>query len=144
MLTAQRIAETLGGRKVFHGSVRTFDDLRAKVEEGLRYESVDALSSNMNIGSRTMRTILRLPERTLARRKSERKLRPDESDRLMRVGRIATLAEITLGSRDKAASWLQKNNRALGNVAPLERLDTDIGAREVEDLLFRIAYGVYS
>ena len=91
-----------------------------------------------------MRTILRLPERTLARRKTERRLRPDESDRLMRIGRIATLAEVTLGTREKAASWLKRNNRALANHTPLERLDTDLGAREVEDLLLRIAAGVYS
>jgi putative toxin-antitoxin system antitoxin component (TIGR02293 family) len=143
-LTARRIAETLGGSRALRGTVRSFDDLREKVEEGLRYESVAVLSSNLQIGPRAMRTILRLPERTLARRKTERRLRPDESDRLMRVGRIAALAEITLGTREKAASWLKRNNRALANQTPLERLDTDLGAREVEDLLLRIASGVYS
>lgn len=143
-LTARAIAATLGGPRALRGAVGTFDDLRQRVEEGLRYESVDALSSKLKIGPRTMRTILRLPERTLARRKNERRLRPDESDRLMRIGRIATLAEVTLGSREKAATWLKKSNRALGNRAPLDRLDTDLGSREVEDLLLRIASGVYS
>lgn len=143
-VTARAIAETLGGPRALRGSVGTFDDLRQRVEEGLRYESLDALSANLEIGLAAMRTILRLPERTLARRKNERRLRPDESDRLMRIGRIATLAEVTLGSREKAASWLKKKNRALGDRTPLERLDTDLGSREVEDLLLRIAHGVYS
>jgi putative toxin-antitoxin system antitoxin component (TIGR02293 family) len=143
-VTARAIAETLGGPRALRGSVGTFDDLRQRVEEGLRYESLDALSSNLEIGLATMRAILRLPERTLARRKNERRLRPDESDRLMRIGRIATLAEVTLGSREKAASWLKKKNRALGDRTPLDRLDTDLGSREVEDLLLRIAHGVYS
>jgi putative toxin-antitoxin system antitoxin component (TIGR02293 family) len=143
-LTARRIAETLGGSRAFRGTVRSFDDLRGKVGEGLRYEAVEVLSSNFEIGPRAMRTILRLPERTLARRKTERRLHPDESDRLMRIGRIAALAEVTLGTREKAASWLKRNNRALANHTPLERLDTDLGAREVEDLLLRIAAGVYS
>lgn len=143
-MTARAIAETLGGPRALRGSVGTFDDLRQRVEEGLRYESLDALSSNLEIGLAAMRTILRLPERTLARRKKESRLRPDESDRLMRIGRIATLAEVTLGGREKAASWLKKKNRALGDRTPLDRLDTDLGSREVEDLLLRIAHGVYS
>jgi putative toxin-antitoxin system antitoxin component (TIGR02293 family) len=143
-VTARAIARTLGGPRALKAAVGTWDDLRRRVEEGLRYESVDALSSNLEIGPGTIRAILRLPERTFARRKKERRLRPDESDRLMRIGRIATLAEVTLGTREKAASWLKKNNRALGDRAPLDRLDTDLGAREVEDLLLRIAHGVYS
>jgi len=143
-LTARRIAETLGGARALGGTVRSFDDLRERVERGLRYESVDVLSSNLEIGLRALRTILRLPERTLARRKTERRLRPDESDRLMRIGRVAALAAVTLGTREKAAGWLKRNNRALANQSPLDRLDTDLGAREVEDLLLRIASGVYS
>lgn len=39
-----------------------------------------------------------LPARTLARRKRERRLRADESDRLFRVGRVAALAEEVLGN----------------------------------------------
>jgi putative toxin-antitoxin system antitoxin component (TIGR02293 family) len=82
--------------------------------------------------------------RTLARRKKEKRLHADESDRLFRVGRIAALAEETLGSKDKAKRWLQKPNRALGGAAPLRLLDTELGARQVEDVLGRIAHGVYS
>jgi len=32
----------------------------------------------------------------------------------------------------------------LGGERPLDQLDTDVGAREVEDILGRIAYGIYS
>ncbi|MBV8810403.1 MAG: DUF2384 domain-containing protein [Acidobacteriaceae bacterium] len=35
-------------------------------------------------------------------------------------------------------------NRALGGETPLDQLDTDTGARVLEDILGRIAYGVYS
>jgi putative toxin-antitoxin system antitoxin component (TIGR02293 family) len=88
--------------------------------------------------------VLHLPPRTLARRKRERRLRADESDRLFRLGRIAALAEEVLGSREKASRWLHRPNPALGRVIPLRHLDTDLGARQVEDLLLRIAHGVYS
>ena len=55
----------------------------------------------------------------------------------------ATTVEM-LGNPDKAVEWLRTPNRALGGELPLDRLDTDLGARDVEDVLGRIAYGVYS
>ena len=79
------------------------------------------------------------------RRISERSwLHADESDRLLRLGRVAALAEQVLGSRDKATVWLHAANTALGEESPLSRLDSDLGARQVEDVLVRIAHGVYS
>ena len=77
-------------------------------------------------------------------RSSGARLRPDESDRLFRVARIAALAEESLGGRDRAARWLKRPNRALGNAIPLQHLDTDLGSRQVEDVLGRISHGVYS
>ena len=49
-----------------------------------------------------------------------------------------------IGNAEKAVEWLRTQNRALGGKLPMDRLDTDLGAREVEDILGRIAYGVYS
>ena len=37
--------------------------------------------------------------------------------------------------------WLKRSNRALGGVAPIAAMDTEIGARQVENILGRIAYG---
>ncbi len=65
----------------------------------------------------------------------------DESDRLMRVA--AQAAEV-LGSKEKASSWLRSPNRALAGSRPLDIIDTDLGAREVETVLGRIEHGVYS
>ena len=48
------------------------------------------------------------------------------------------------GDQEKAIVWLGTPNRALGGDRPLDLLDTDMGARMVEDILGRIAYGVYS
>jgi putative toxin-antitoxin system antitoxin component (TIGR02293 family) len=88
--------------------------------------------------------VIGLPARTLARRKKERRLRADESDRLLRLARVAAVAEEALGARENAGQWLQKPNRALGGVTPLELLDTDLGAEEVVAILGRIEHGVYS
>jgi len=53
-------------------------------------------------------------------------------------------AEEVLGTAEKAARWLKKPNRALGGAVPLAQLDTDIGARQVEEILGRIEHGLYS
>jgi putative toxin-antitoxin system antitoxin component (TIGR02293 family) len=141
MVTAGRIAQTLG---VLGKQRVTADDLHAQLRSGLPYSAVEAVAAGFEIGTAELTAVLHVPPRTLARRKRERRLRADESDRLFRLGRIATLAEEVLGSREKATRWLHETNRALRQRTPLQVLDTEVGARQVEDLLLRIAYGVYS
>jgi putative toxin-antitoxin system antitoxin component (TIGR02293 family) len=137
-LTAQRLVSTREVGKSSDSS-RSLSTPR----EGLPYGALSALISAYDLDLRTLPSS-RTPARTLARRKRERRLHPDESDRLFRVARIATLAEEGLGGREQAARWLKRPNRALGNAVPLDHLDTDLGAREVEDILARISHGVYS
>jgi uncharacterized protein (DUF2384 family) len=48
------------------------------------------------------------------------------------------------GSIDKARGWLKTPNRALGCEMPLDLLDTVIGARQLEEVLLRINYGIFS
>ena len=67
-----------------------------------------------------------------------------ESDRAVRLARVDTHAVEMLGEASTAAGWLNTPNRALGGEKPLDLLDTDVGARMVENVLGRIAYGVYS
>ena len=144
MLTAERIVQTLGGRRVLRGEAPSFEQLRAQLRTGLPYASLEAVASGFQITQADIVAVLHLPPRTLARRKKEKRLRADESDRLFRLGRIAALAEEVLGSREKAGNWLHQPNRVLANQIPLRNLDTDLGARQVEDLLLRISHGVYS
>jgi putative toxin-antitoxin system antitoxin component (TIGR02293 family) len=65
-------------------------------------------------------------------------------DRLNRFVRIATRAREVLGEEEKARQWLRTPNRALAGQTPLSRLDTNLGAREVEEILGRIEHGVFS
>ena len=143
-LATRRLMSTLGGRGARRSEAENLDALRLRLRQGLPYGALTALTSAYDIDLRSLALVLRIPERTLARRRQERRLRPDESDRLFRVARIAALAEDSLGGRDKASRWLKRPNRALGNAIPLDHLDTDVGARQVEDVLGRISHGIYS
>ncbi len=86
-------------------------------------------------------TSLDLSPRSLQRRRREGRLARYESDRLYRLARIVALAKHYLGDDDVATRWLRRPNRALGGSTPLQVIDTELGARAVENVLGRIAYG---
>ncbi len=85
---------------------------------------------------------LALPRKTLAHRRTLGTLTPEQSDRLSRLLRIIEEAETTFGDHAKAHTWLRRPTSLLDNEAPLDRLDTDIGTRQVEAMLGRIAHGL--
>lgn len=143
MVTTERIVETLGGRAL-RPRPRSLEALKERLRKGLPYASLVAVAKRYALSQDEVVIVLALPPRTLARRKEEQRLHADESDRLFRLSRVAALAEEVLGGREKATAWLHQPNRALGNRPPLQQLDTDLGARQIEDLLLRIAHGVYS
>ena len=143
MVTAARLKETLGSP----GMLRNAANLAAvadRVRDGLPYAALGAVAERFDIPVRELTAVLDLPERTLARRKRERRLRAGESDRLLRVARVAALAEEILGDRAKAARWLRRANQTLGGKTPLRALDTDLGASQVETVLHRVEHGVFS
>jgi putative toxin-antitoxin system antitoxin component (TIGR02293 family) len=139
------IAQALGGRKVLGKAVKRAHDLTQLVRKGLPAGSVRALAEKLAVGNTALSRKLGIPQRTMTRRLSQRsRLTAAESDRTVRLARVYAHAVEMIGDDEKAVQWLRTPNRALGGERPLDQLDTDIGARAVEDLLGRIAYGVYS
>lgn len=138
------VVELLGGERVLRrklsGPLQMVEALRA----GLPYKSLEAVMETLGLSREEASTVLSVPMRTLVRRKQERRLRADESDRLYRLARVAARAVDVLGSSEDAAKWLRRSNLALGGVAPLELLETDAGAEEVDEVLGRIEYGMFS
>jgi putative toxin-antitoxin system antitoxin component (TIGR02293 family) len=139
------IAEILGGRKVLGKAVTTPDELAQLVRKGLPARAVNALADKLALGSMVLSRTLGIPQRTMTRRLSQgSRLTAAESDRAVRLARVYAIAVEMIGEEEKAVQWLSTPNRALGGERPLDQLDTDVGARQVEDILGRIAYGVYS
>src|SRR2546426_3920592 len=100
MATTVRVVATLGGRRVFRVPVGDVDALRARVRKGLPFEALTALGETLAVDLRSLARVLGIPERTLARRRHDKRLHADESDRLLRVARIAAPAEETLRAED--------------------------------------------
>ena len=144
-METQAIAEALGGRKLLGKTVANADDLAQLVRRGLPASSVAALAEKLDVGKAALSRMLGIPQRTLTRRVSQRsRLSAAESDRTARLARVYAQAVEMIGDERKAVEWLRTPNRALGGERPLDQVDTDCGARAVEDILGRIAYGVYS
>jgi putative toxin-antitoxin system antitoxin component (TIGR02293 family) len=88
--------------------------------------------------------LLGISKATLHRRKAGGRLAPAESDRVVRFARLMGRAVVVLESEATARQWLSSPQFGLGGAVPLEYAETELGAREVEDLLGRLEHGVYS
>ena len=82
------------------------------------------------------------PKRTFARRQANRQpLTVEETDKALRLARIAKLAQSVFGDAEKAGRWMRKPKQSLAGAAPLAYLASENGARLVEDMLYRIDAG---
>jgi len=144
MTTTANIVKALGGRSVLKAKVRTPSQLTETIRTGLPYASLETLISKLRLPRTEAAAALNLPERTLARRRKEKRLSPDESDRVLRLARLFSHAADVLESEENAAAWLSQPNRALHKKTPLSLIDTDSGTREAEDVLWQIAHGIFS
>jgi putative toxin-antitoxin system antitoxin component (TIGR02293 family) len=143
MTATEYVIEVLGGSTVFKGrTLPTAAELRERIKQGLPFRSLDSVRERLQLSLPEAASVLHIPPRTLARRRLARRLAADESDRLYRVARVAAHAVTTFGSEEKAATWLRRPNRALNGELPIRLLDTDLGARQVEDVLGRIEHGI--
>jgi putative toxin-antitoxin system antitoxin component (TIGR02293 family) len=144
-MAAHTLPEVLGGEAVLGRAVISGGAMADLVREGLPAESLSQLARRLDLRQAEISSKIGIPQRTLTRRLARHgRLTAAESDRTVRLAQVYATAVDTLGSEEKAAQWLKTPNRVLRGNRPLDQLDTDPGVREVEDVLGRIAYGVYS
>jgi putative toxin-antitoxin system antitoxin component (TIGR02293 family) len=135
------IVAELGGEAVLRRRLHREADLQAAIRDGFPQGVIDEVMEAAELTIHDIATCLDLSSRSLQRRRKEGRLARFESDRLYRLARIIALAKTSLGGRHVATRWLKRPNRALGGKVPLAVIDTEIGARAVENVLGRIAFG---
>lgn len=116
----------------------------AVVKDGLSSNLLRKLADQLKLGLEEMAVPLHLTTRTLHRRMEQGRLSLDESERLLAITRIVAQATEILGSEAKAVHWLKSPVPALGGKTPLACAETQVGLREVEDVLTRVQDVVYS
>jgi putative toxin-antitoxin system antitoxin component (TIGR02293 family) len=140
-LTRTRIpgTRTLGLRS------RRKEELVRKVRSGFAYSQLSNLEKATGFTRERIAAFVAIPQRTLARRQSEGRLNPEESDRVLRASRVFEMAvDLFEDDVDEARRWLQTPNPALAGDSPIQFASTDVGAREVENLIGRLEHGVFA
>lgn len=143
MLTApSSIADVMGGPQVLGRAVRSIQDLSQAVADGLPKNAlrrtVRRVLSQPSEANLVMNRIV--PPATYKRRRG--RLKPHESERTERLARVIALAEFVWNNQEKAHRWLVKAHPELARVSPLDCALSELGARQVEELLDRIYYGL--
>lgn len=120
-------------------------EMLKSIKKGLRFQVISELENELQASQKELSRFLTIPQSTLNRRKKEGFLHPDESDRVVRLARLkdATLA-LMQGDESAAIAWLRTPLDIFGGETPLEYSSTELGARDVEDLIGRLRHGVFS
>jgi putative toxin-antitoxin system antitoxin component (TIGR02293 family) len=133
-----------------HGSslgltARNSTELIRQLEKGFSFKTLRVLESRSGLALSRLASVIGIPERTLARRKASGKLTPDESERLLRISAVFEDAvDLFEGDVPAAVNWLTTPRKALGDHPPLSYARTELGAREVENLIGRLEHGIFS
>ena len=118
--------------------------LAAVIRSGLPPSSVESIAAYYGLSKKQMSEKIGISLRTLERHQKDNKLLSlVQSDRLLRYARIAARTQEVFEDAAVAKNWLQRSNSALGGESPLNLLDTETGAMQVDEVLTRIEYGVY-
>ena len=136
----ENVVRKLGGAPVLGVDVRSQADLAMAVQRRLPLASLKGLSLAGLSEQEIERFVI--PQRTRRyRAEKNQPLTVDESDRAVRLARIQSLAEETFADAGKANLWLRKQLAELGGDTPLNVAQTEAGARVIETILGKIAWG---
>jgi len=103
------------------------------------------LQASLDVPAERLAPMLGISKATFHRHKGAGvRLGSAVSDRVVRFARLLGKAIRVLGNIEDAKQWLSSPQFGLGGAVPLDYAKTEVGAREVENLLGRIEYGVYS
>jgi putative toxin-antitoxin system antitoxin component (TIGR02293 family) len=138
----RRLSTLLGAAQ---DEVRETDRWHDRILAGLDFGAVDNIKTHVALTDAELARLLGMGEATLRRARGARaKLDPATSDRLYRLSKVVAVAEEALESAANAMQWLRRAQPALGGAVPLDLLVTQAGADDVETLLRRIDFGVYT
>lgn len=119
------------------------EELVAKIRQGLPVTVIDKLTQELAISQQTLLPIIALSTATLTRRRAQKRLTPQESDRVYRMATAYRAAsQLFENDAEAARHWLVEPAKALGGNTPLQHLDTEAGADDVQDLIGRLEHGV--
>ena len=112
------------------------------VERGLPKATLRNVARRVFPDSADQRAMMHriVPEATYKRRRE--RLSPAESERTERLARVVAMAEDVWQDRDQARRFLTTPHPEIGGKTPLDAALTELGARQAEEVMARILYGL--
>jgi putative toxin-antitoxin system antitoxin component (TIGR02293 family) len=138
LVSPEKIAAVMALTPVPH-SVAELDD---RVREGLPKSALREGVEHATRSPEERKALLAriVPEATFKRRRE--RLSPDESEKTERLARIFATANYVWDDEDDARAFLNTMHPLLDGRTPLDVAMTELGARRVEELLWKLFYGV--
>jgi putative toxin-antitoxin system antitoxin component (TIGR02293 family) len=142
MMQATHVGEILGGSRVLGGAINSLLELSDAVERGLPKSTLRNVARRIFSDTADQRAMMHriVPEATYKRRRE--RLSPAESERTERLARVVAMAEDVWQDRDQARRFLTTPHAEIGGKTPLDAALTELGARQAEEVMARILYGL--
>lgn len=142
MIAISHIADVLGGQPVLRRRLGSLAALTDAVAEGLPKAALRQTASRIFTGKTEQKHLMNriVPEATFKRRRD--RLSASESERTERMARVVANAEYVWGDRADARRFLTTPHPALRSRTPIDAAITELGARQVEELLGKIFHGL--
>jgi putative toxin-antitoxin system antitoxin component (TIGR02293 family) len=140
MLEPRQIGEVLGGHRVLGKPVTSILELNDAVERGLPKATLRNVARHVFSDEQRAMMHRIVPEATYKRRRE--RLSPAESERTERLARVVATAEDVWQDREQARRFLTTPHPEIGGKTPLDAALTELGARQAEEVMARIVYGL--
>ena len=126
-------------------SIKSEFDIIKLGHNGITKAEIETLAKNMGITRKAIaEDIFDLSVKTLERKSPKSLLDKKTSSHALEIARVMAHALIVFEDQEKVKRWINKPNRALNNMSPIQLFDTLTGLNLVNDILGRIEEGVYS
>jgi putative toxin-antitoxin system antitoxin component (TIGR02293 family) len=116
----------------------------AHVESGVPLATIADFVASSGVPLKDIYAVV-IPARTLKHRRDRKEpLSRDESDKLARLVRVYDHAVKVFESPERALRWLNSPKHRFDERTPMQLLNTEVGARSVEEFLGQIDYGIFA
>jgi putative toxin-antitoxin system antitoxin component (TIGR02293 family) len=112
---------------------------------GITKSSINTLASYIGISRKNMaEDIFDVSVKTLERKDSKTRLDKKITSHALEIAKVVQHAYEVFRDEEKVKLWVNRENKALNNMKPVQIFDTLSGLNMVNDILGRIEEGVYS
>lgn len=114
------------------------------VRDGLEPKVIESFLDRENLSVKDILEKLHIPSSTyFSKKKQQQPLDTYTTEKFIRLITVLMMAAGILG-KSEAKDWIYRNVPSLGNQAPINLLDTEVGHRLVVQALLQIKYGMYA